>query len=185
MIMSIMSMLATVPPIVFLYKLKGEEKRNRTEHLLSRVVSRYKLLGSYVVVSVIAGFLMLSLTAIGLWAAGDAAVEGGLSFWDTYQAGIIYFPAMAMMIGLGVLFLGVLPKWTGFTWIYLTFTFFVVYLGELLKFPDWLSNMSPFHHIPQMPMEDINYTHISIMLVIAFVLCIVGFIGYRKRDVEG
>lgn len=70
------------------------------------------------------------------------------------------------------------------TWIYLVYSFFVVYLGKLLQLPQWMENISPFGNIPQLPVEDMNLSKIIILTIIALFLIIFGFIGYNKRDIN-
>src|SRR6185437_2867871 len=89
MLMSIMAMLSTVPALMAMNKLIGEEKKNRTEHLLGRMVSRTRLMGSLFVVSIVTSFVMLSLAAIGLWSAGNAVMAEGLAFGTLYGAAMI------------------------------------------------------------------------------------------------
>ena len=185
MLMSIMAMISTIPALMAMLKVVGEERKNRTEHLLSRAVSRSWLMGSSLIVSIVVSFVMLSLAAIGLWSAGAVVMENGISFGKLYSAAMIYLPAMWIMVGIAVLFIGVAQKATSFIWIYLLYSFVVVYLGGLLQFPEWMRNVSPYGHIPQLPVEEMNVLTISILLGIAVVLVIVGFIGYNKRDIEG
>ncbi|MCJ8008534.1 ABC transporter permease [Lederbergia wuyishanensis] len=181
MLMSILAMISTIPALMAILKLKGEEGKNRTEHLLSRAVSRSKLLTSYVIVSFGIGFLALSLAAIGLWSAG----AGVVTFNTIYFAALVYLPAMWIMIGLAVLFIGFAPKYSGLAWMYLLYSFIVVYLGRLLQFPEWMSNLSPYGHVPQLPVEDMDVTSISTLSVIAIVLSLIGFVFYNKRDLYG
>ena len=185
MLMSVISMISTVPALMFLFKLKGEEKQNRTEHLLTRAVSRYKLLGSYLFLSMVLGFVMLCLAVIGLWSAAANVMQDPISFSLLCKAAIVYLPAIWMMTGLGVFVIGVIPRFSGFAWLYLGYSFFVVYLGELLQFPEWMGNLSPFGHVPQVPVEEINYVSITLLTCFSVFLMIIGFIGYRKRDIEG
>src|SRR5690625_7923686 len=88
------------------------------------------------------------------------------------------------MIGIAVLLTGFLPKFTGFTWLYLGYSFIVVYLGGLLQFPEWMSNLSPFGHIPQLPVEDMDFMKAAVLTIISIILVVIGFIGYQKRDIE-
>lgn len=185
MLMSIMAMISTIPVIMTMNKLIGEEKKNRTEHFLARAVSRTRLIGSLLVVSIVTSFVMLSLTAIGLWSAGSVVMEEGLEFGRLYGAAIVYLPAIWIMIGLAALFIGVIPKLISLTWLYLLYSFIVVYLGGLLQFPEWMANLSPFGHIPQLPVEDMDFMKVITLTMIAIVLSIVGFIGYNKRDIHG
>ncbi|WP_264737582.1 ABC transporter permease [Cytobacillus firmus] len=184
MLMIVISLLATIPPLMAINKLRGEEKKDRIVHLLSRAVSRTKLLGSYFVISVINGFLMISLAALGLWSAGTAAVEGGLSFGMIFGAAISYYPAMLVMIGLAVFLIGFLPKYTGFIWLYVLYSFIVLYLGGLFQFTDWIGSISPFGHVPQAPVEEFSIIPLLLLCLVAGVLAAAGFIGFNKRDID-
>jgi ABC-2 type transport system permease protein len=185
MLMSIISMICTVPALMMVLKLRGEEKKNRTEHLLSRAVSRNRLLGSYLVISMVGGFVMLLLAMVGLWAAGSSVMDEAISFSRMFNASMVYLPAMWMLIAVAVLLTGFFPRLAGLTWLYLGYSFLVVYLGGMLKFPDWMGNLSPFGHIPKIPVEEMDYMSVSFLTVAAIAVIVVGFIGYNKRDIEG
>ena len=99
-------------------------------------------------------------------------MEEGLEFGTLYGAAIVYLPAMWIMIGLAALLIGAVPKFTGLTWLYLIYSFIVVYLGGLLQFPEWLGNLTPFGQIPNIPVEDMDYMKVSILVVIAIVAAV-------------
>lgn len=183
-LMIVISLIATIPPIMAINKLRGEEKKGRLDHLLGRAVSRNRLLGSYLVLAVVNGFVMLSLSAIGLWSAGNAVVENGMDFGMIYSAAFVYYPAMLVMVGLAAFLNGFLPKQTALIWIYIIYSFFVLYLGNLMQFPEWVGQLSPFGHVPQVPVEDATFMPLFILSVIAVGLMIMSFIGFRKRDIS-
>jgi ABC-2 type transport system permease protein len=185
MLMSVISMICTVPAIMMILKVKGEEKKNRTEHILVRAVSRTKLLSSYLSIAIIGGSLMLVLAVIGLWSAGSAVMDEPILFGTMFKASMAYLPAMWMMVSVALLLIGFVPQFTGFAYLYLGYSFFVVYLGQMLQFPEWMGNLSPFGHIPKIPVEDMDYLKVSILTLIAIAVMVVGFIGYNKRDIEG
>ncbi|UMZ74379.1 ABC transporter permease [Natranaerofaba carboxydovora] len=185
MLMSVIAIFATVPPLIMILKLRGEEKQERTENLLTRAVPRTKLMGSFFAISIVTGFIMLFLTVVGLWSAGSAVMEDPISFSTTFGAAMVYLPSMWMMIGIAVLLIGILPQGTSFIWLYLGYSFLVVYLGGLLDFPEWLANLSPYGIVPQLPIEEMNYLSLLIVTAISIVLTIVGFMGYNKRDIKG
>ncbi|MEK3889141.1 ABC transporter permease [Bacillus sp. FSL K6-3431] len=185
MLMSIMAMICTIPALMAILKLIGEERKNRTEHLLALAISRTGLINSSLLVSIVVAFIMLSLTAIGLWGAGSAVMDDPIPFGTLYGAAMAYLPAMWIMIGITVLLVGIAPKFTGFVWLYLTYSFVVVYLGGLLQFPEWLSHLSPYRHISQLPVEDIDFMKASVLTTIAIVAMLIGFVGYNKRDISG
>ncbi|WP_029270964.1 ABC transporter permease [Virgibacillus alimentarius] len=185
MLMIVMSLLSTIPPLMVMLKLNEEEKKNRLEHLLSRAVSRTQVVVGYLIISIMNGFIMLSLAAIGLWAAGNTVMEEGLKFETIYGAALVYYPAMIVMIGLAVLLIGFLPKLSRFIWGYVIYSFFVLYLGGLFDFPGWVGKLSPYGYIPQLPVEEMKWLPLFTLTVIAGILMIVGIIGYNKRDIEG
>ncbi|WP_242846923.1 ABC transporter permease [Clostridium aceticum] len=185
MLMTVISIMCTIPALIMTLRLKGEEKKNRMEHLLSRAVSRTRIMGSYLFISVTVGFFLLLLAIIGLWSASTGVMDHPISFGTIFSAAMVYLPAMWVMIGVAIFFIGFLPSATSLTWLYLGYSFFVVYLGGLLQFPNWLSKLSPFGNIPQVPVEDLNFTNFFIITAIAVVLMVTGFIGYNNRDIEG
>ncbi|CAM3403688.1 ABC transporter permease [Marinicrinis lubricantis] len=185
MILSIMSMICTIPALMSLLKLKGEEKRNRTEHLLSRVVSRAKLLGGYSAMAWLSSICMLFLAAFGLWIAGEAAVDGGISFITVMKGAFVYLPAMWLMIAISVWLFGMFPKYTGFVWLYLGYSFFTVYMGGMLQLPEWIGKLSPFGNVPMIPVEELSASGFILLLVLVALFMAAGVSGYNRRDVHG
>lgn len=184
-LMLVMGILATVPPIMAMNKLIGEEKKNRTESILAAPVSRGKLLASNLIIAVFNGFIMISLSGIGLWLAAEAVMEDGFSFGTIYGASLVYYPAMLVMIGAALFLIGMAPRFTGLIWVYVVFSFISNYLGGLLDLPEWIEKLSPFGYIPALPVENIEWTPIMLLILVAAILITLGFIGYRKRDIEG
>ncbi|WP_407272108.1 ABC transporter permease [Radiobacillus sp. PE A8.2] len=183
MLMIVMVLLATIPPLMAINKLYGEEKKGRIDHLLGRAVSRTRLMGSYLVIAIVNGFVMVSLTAIGLWSAGTAVVEGGMEFGSIYGAAMIYLPAVLVLIGIAVCLIGFLPRLTSIIWMYLLYSFIVLYLGGLFQFPDWIGKLTPFGYVPQIPIEQFDVLPVIVLIVLAVVLMVLGLIGYNRRDI--
>jgi ABC-2 type transport system permease protein len=184
MLLIIMAILATIPTVMTMNKLRGEEKKERIDHLLGRAVSRPQLLGGYLLLSIVNGFVMLSLGALGLWSAGAATMDEGFEFGMIYGAAMSYYPAILVMVGIAVFLIGFLPKLTTLVWLYIFYSFVVIYLGGLMQFPDWVGKLSPFGHVPKGPIEEITFMPLFLLSLVAVVLIIIGFIGFRKRDIE-
>src|SRR5699024_11109 len=185
MLMAIMAITSSIPPLMAVLKPLSEERKNRTEHLLTRAVSRTSLLGSALAIAIIVSFLIVSLTAIGLWAAAFSTMDDPIGFLTIYEAAIVYLPAIWLMIGIAVLLIGFFPRGSSLIWLYLIYAFIVTYLGDLLDFPDWLKNLTPYGYVPALPVEELELMPLFILTVIAFAISFIGMIGYRKRDIEG
>lgn len=185
MLMSILSIIGTIPALLMITKLRGEETKNRKEPLLARAVSRINLMGGYLALALVSGAIMLALAGMGMWSAAVTAMEDPLSFNTILHAIMVYYPAVLVMIGVAVLLMGFKPQGLSLAWLYLGYSFFVVYLGELLDIPEWMAALSPFGHIPQFPVEEINYTALGLLTAISIILMVAGLTGYRNRDIEG
>jgi ABC-2 type transport system permease protein len=185
MLMTILSILGTIPVLLFILRLKGEEKKGRTEQILAAAVSRKSLLASFAAIGLMAIPLIQLMSVLGLWSSAAFVMEDPLSFSTIIKLGLVHLPAMLFMAALAVVLIGFLPGLTGLVWLYLGYSFFVVYMGEMLKLPNWLEKLSPFGHIPQLPLEGADIARLSIMAGLAIALIVAGFIGYRQRDIQG
>ena len=185
LLMAIMSIIGTIPAVMTVLKLKGEESKNRTEYLYSRALSRTRLLGGYFLLAIIVSLLMQILVAIGLWSAAIAVMDDALELGMVFKSAIVYLPAMWAAVGLAALTIGMIPNATGVVWLYVVYGFIVIYLSNLLDFPEWVNDFSIYEHIPQIPVEDMDIMQVLMLMIIAIVLTFIGFIGYNKRDIQG
>ncbi len=185
MLMAVISMVATIPVLLMALKVRTEETKNRMEHLLARAVSRSRIMGSSLILSLIVGFLVLFLGAIGLWSAGAATMDDPLAFGKIMNATLVYFPAIIVMIGFSLLLVGFFPRATVGAWWYLAYSFFVVYMGSLLQIPDFLAKLTPFGYIPQYPVEEIKIINLILLAIVGVILMVGGFWGYNRRDILG
>ena len=126
---------------------------------------------------------MILLAALGLGTVADAVMEEGFDVAMTIEAALAYLPAVWVMIGAAVLLIGWLPKFTGFIWLYLTFSFFVLYLGSLFQLPEWVAKITPFGYVSAIPLEEFDWLQAALLTAVAIALTAVGFVGYNKRDI--
>ncbi len=185
MLMAIMSLISAIPVIMTILKLKSEENHYRTEHFYSRTISRNHVLGCFTLLAVIESVLYLMLLVFGLWLAAMSMMEDPISFGTVVQSALVYLPAMWFMIGITVFLFGYAPKITSVIWLYYAFCYVVVYVGGMLKFPDWMMNLSVFEVIPKLPGEDIDVLSLVLLLALSIAFLLIGFIGYNKRDIAG
>lgn len=184
LLVAIMSIFSIIPSVSILHSLKSEETAGRVEHFYTRAVSRNKILGTYYGWSVISIVLMQTAIALGLYMTSSQVLDQSIDLMTLLETTLIFLPAMFIIIGLSTLFLGVIPKLTMASWLYIVFAFIVLYLGSLLELPEWVNNLSAFHHIPEYPHEAINWGTIGILTGIGALFSIAGFIGYNKRDID-
>jgi ABC-2 type transport system permease protein len=56
-------------------------------------------------------------------------------------------------------------------------------LGQILQFPQWSLNLSPFSHIPRLPSADVDVVPLLVLTAIALFLTGIGMRGFQQRDV--
>ncbi len=183
-LMSVMALIAAAPALIMILKVKSEEKASRIEHLLSRAVSRKQFLGSYLLLSLAASLFMLFLSALGMWSAAAAVMDDPVNLSLFLRSALVYLPAIWALIGLTVLIIGYKPGAALFSWIYLAYSFIVIYFGEILQIPDWLARLTPYGYVPKIPLEEINFPALIILAVISIILMAAGYRGYRQRDIQ-
>lgn len=185
MIMAIISIISAIPALMLMLKLRSEEKQNRTEHLLARAVSRSHLMSSHLLIATTAAFIMQFLAVFGLWATADAVMKDPLPFAATMQSGMIYMPAILVMVALAACLIGTFEKAASLVWLYLIYSFLTTYLGDLLQVPEAMKLATPFGHVPTLPVEDVQMLPMFVLIGLFFALTLLGYFGYRQRDMKG
>jgi len=183
LLMIIMSVVATIPVVSLMLRLRGEESHGFLEQVYSGSVSRYQMFGAYFGIAFLGSILFQLLTILSFWGTASMVMDPAPAFWDQLLAALNYLPAIWVLLGLAALLIGFFPKKSGLAYGYLGLSFFVVYMGSLAGFPEWTLRISPFGNIPRLPLEEQNFVVLGILTGIAFVLIVLGFVGYRRRDV--
>ncbi|MCM3716364.1 ABC transporter permease [Alkalihalobacillus oceani] len=185
MIIMVLTMAAAIPALLVIFKLKAEERKQRNEHVLARAVARGRQLGSYAGLALAVSISMAVIAALALGLTGAAVMDEQIDVGRFVGAALAYVPALFVIVGLGAFFVGVFPQASVFAWLYLVFSFIANYFGELFQFPSWLMQLTPFGHVPQLPMDEFNYAPAGVLLLVATGLFALAFLGYRRRDIQG
>ncbi|TNC51744.1 ABC transporter permease [Mumia zhuanghuii] len=183
---SAMIMLAIITAafgVAVVLRARGEETSGRVEPLLATALHRRTYLASHVAIAVLASTVGVALAGAATgWMYG--VVSGSYDrIGQLTWAGLTYAPAIWVMIGLTVVLVGFLPRLASWGWLGIGYAAVVMFFGPLLKFPDWLMNVSPFTHLALVPLDDVAWAPILWLTVIAVALMAAGFLGFRRRDV--
>jgi len=176
-----MAMMATVPALMFVLKARGEERASRGELILATSTSKTTYLMSFVIISFASAVLVQIAYAVGLYSMPS---DADLPFVFLIQSALVYVPAIWVMSGLAMLLIGLAPKRAGWIWAYHAFAFFAMMYGRMLPDLAWMANITPFGHVPQLPVDEINWATLALMTALAATLTTCGLFFYRKRDVN-
>lgn len=163
--------------------LRNEESAGRLETTLSGQASRTAWLGAQVIV-VVAGLLVvafsgaLALGATTAWSTGEMTQLGEL-----VGAAASYLPALLVLAAVALALFAAVPRLFVLAWLIFAFTAIVMFLGDLLSFPEWLMNLAPMHHVGFPPQDPPAGTALAALAAAAAALCIGAFAAFHKREI--
>jgi ABC-2 type transport system permease protein len=178
-----MAVVSTGFAVSSVLRLRAEEESGRAEVVLATRVRRISWVGVTVLVAGLGALALSLLMGFGL-AMGYGL---GMGEWDRLagQLGgqLSYLPGVLLVAAGAVAITGLRPRWSLLAWAGVAFVFFQVMLGETLRLPDWLDGISPFWHLPGLPVEAFDPLPAVVELVLAAALVLLGLWGFRRRDV--
>lgn len=184
-LMMIMSILGVIPVLSFMLKARSQERGGYAENILSRAVSRNEQLSGYYVIALASSILMPLLVALGFWGACASVMDAPPTLWYFVKTALTYLPAIWFMLGVAMLLMAFLPKFTALVWAYIGYSFLAIYMGRIIDLPEWMSKLTPFSYILREPGADIPVTPLIVMALLFVAMSAAGFMGYRRRDTIG
>ncbi|MEO3761239.1 ABC transporter [Mycobacterium sp. B14F4] len=160
-------------------RVHADEDKGLGEAVLAGAVSRWHWL-STAIASALLGSVVLMLCAglgNGLGAGitlGEPETVGRLTV-----AGLAYVPALAVMAALAAVAVALRRPWIG--WLAVAFVVAALYLGALLRLPQWLIDLSPVGQTTAP--TDYPVIALLVMVVVAAALAALAGALYRSRDV--
>lgn len=166
-------------------RLRSEETAGRAESLLSTGLSRTRWASGSLTVTVLATVLAMLLVGVGA-AAGYAltADDTGDVVRMTVSA-LVLVPGVLLLAGVAAMLVGWAPRYGSAAYALVLFAFLQSYLGSLLDLPGWVQGLSPFYHLPAMPVDDFSAAPTLVVLALAVALGALGLVGLRRRDMTG
>lgn len=183
-LMKIMAIISTIPALMVFHRIKTEERFGRLDHLLARPISRLKVFITYVSLGFLTSIVMLVLGIVSLAGIGVSVIDVSISFMTLVKAQLVYLPAIWLVLSVMVMIYGLKGKWEGFSWFYLLFSFITIYLGDLLELPTVVMRLSPFNHIPELPVDSFQLLPLILVSGLALIFYSVGALGFMKRDIR-
>ncbi|MDN5892555.1 MAG: polyketide antibiotic transporter [Nocardioides sp.] len=163
---------------------RGEEDAGRVEVLLATAIPRNRWLLGHMLITTLGVVLLVLLAGFGLGLGYALAVGDGARITELTLAALPYAAPVLVIAGIARLLFGVAPRWAGLAWLALGYCVVVMFFGELLKFPDWSLNLSPFTHLALVPAEGFELLPFVALLALAAALSAIGQIAFRRRDVH-
>ncbi|MFE3794864.1 ABC transporter permease [Nocardia tengchongensis] len=162
-----------------------EEAAGRAENVLSRPVTRRRWLGGHIVLTLASALLIATVSALAMW-AGAAATGADATIGDTIGSALNTMPLVVVFVGLAVILYGTLPRLTvGVSVTVVIAAYLVQMIGPALKWPAWVVDLSPFHHVAAVPSQPFAPIAATVLTVVGVAAMAVGAAGYNRRDLIG
>lgn len=183
-VLLVVAVVASLHVVLATLRPRAEETAGRAEPLLATGLSRTRWLGAHLAVAFGGGALVVLAGALGLGLAGAASAHDGGLVVRMLGAGLAYVPALWVVGGVAVLLFGWAPRAVPLAWAVPAYGFVVGYVGRLLDLPGWTGDLSPFGHVQQLPADEMRWTPVLLLTLVAAALVAAGLAGFRRRDLE-
>jgi len=184
-VVGIIALITSAYAIRSVLRLRVEEEGLRAEPVLATATPRTRWAWSHLVFGLVGPAVILALAAVTAGATYGAIIDDiGGQVPRIVGAAMVQLPAVWVVTGSAMALYGLAPHRVGLSWAVLIGSLILGQLGQILQFPQWSLNLSPFSHVPQFPAEDIDVLPLVILLAIAAVLIGSGLAGFRNRDVQ-
>ncbi|MFA1542885.1 ABC transporter permease [Actinomadura monticuli] len=177
---------AAVYIVQVLLRMRAEEVGGTLESVLTTPVSRPRWVVSHVANACLGTTVLLLVFGTSM-ALTAGAVLGGTSaqLRDLVAGGLVQLPAVLLIGGVVVAAVGLLPRAAGaVSWTVLILaTLLGPVFGPSLNLPDRMLDLSPFTHIPKVPLAGVTPVSAVVLLALSAALATTGIISTRRRDI--
>jgi ABC-2 type transport system permease protein len=155
-----------------------DEESGLGEAVLAGAVSRWRWLLTAVAAATAGSAVLMFFAGVGMGLGAGITIGDPQTIWRLTLAGLAFVPAMAAMAGVAALAVALRHPWIG--WLAVTFVIISLYLGALLRLPQWLLDASPIGQT-KAPIEYSGGALTALVVAAAALTLIAGAI-YRRRD---
>jgi ABC-2 type transport system permease protein len=180
-VLSMVAILVTCYAVSVVSHAGRDEVDGRAEEVLSTGTSRGRWLGASLLVALVGSSWLLLVTGLTLWIG--YATAGGPPAGDLVAAALAWSPAVWTVTGLAAVLLALRASWAVLGWAWPVLFLTLTVIGELLRFPGWLTGLSPYTHVPQMPAEPWRWGPEVALTVFAAAVMAAAWLRFGDRDI--
>lgn len=182
MLLIVFAALALIPGISLVNYLQTGETKGYLEIIHSTSTSRFKLFFSIVGLAIVTSIMILFAGIYGISVGGNAVMNHPIAMSVFMRGFYGYLSPMLVMLSISIFLIGWLPRFVSVNYGYLILGFLIQYFGKLLKLPSWTDKITPFGFITHVPVKSLDIATFWWQIGIALSLIIIGYLGYRRRD---
>ncbi|WP_295648451.1 ABC transporter permease [uncultured Dietzia sp.] len=180
-ILQIVAIVASIMGVQVVMRIHADEVALRTEPLYATAIRRWVYLASNVVVALLGTAIGMTLAGLALGLVAERSTD--LSVATVLGQAVATTPGVWVLVALAVAAVGAAPRIRLVGWLGLVATFALTLLGPTFRLPDWALDVSPLRHVPTVDAAAPHWSGLGWLLLVAAALLVVGFAGYRHRDI--
>lgn len=164
-------------------RMRSEELAGRAEPLLATGTRRSTWLLSHVVFALLGPVVVLAVTGLAIGVTYAISVHDAGQLTRMTGAGLAQAPAAWVLAGAAVLLFGLAPRLAPGAWVLLAVCVLLGQLGAVLQLDQWLLDLSPFTHTPQVLGVTWTAAPLWLLTAVAAVLAVTGLAAFDRRDI--
>lgn len=180
-ILSLVGIIASIPGVQVILKVRSEELDDRVEPILATRVTRTRYYASNIALALAASTWYVLLAGV-IVATLASIADIGISFSGTLLQAVATVPAVWTVTAVAVAVVGARPHLVLAAWAGVVLSFVLTILGPTFKLWDWILAVSPYWHIPHVTDTSADGLGLVWVALATLVLLGVGFAGFRRRD---
>lgn len=159
-------------------RVHADEQSGVGEAVLAGAVSRWRWLLSAVAAATLGATLLMAGAGLGNGLGAGLTLDEPATIVELTVAGLAFVPALAVVAGIAALAVAVRRPWMA--WLAVAFIVVSLYLGALLRLPQWLLDASPVGQTTAP--SDYPVVAMVVMCVVAAAFTALAGWLYRRRD---
>ncbi|GIJ30454.1 exporter of polyketide antibiotics [Micromonospora qiuiae] len=180
-----MGLVVGVYAVLAVQSVRAEEADGRAEPVLATAVSRAVWLASHVAVAAIGALWLLLVAGLGIGAGAAISTDDAGLIGELLLGHLAHTPAVWLVLTAATLVYAVAPRALPVIWVVLGWGLIAGYFAPILDIPDAALRLSPFEHIGEYPLEDINLIAVSVLTVLSAAVFQAAVVVIRRRDLAG
>lgn len=180
-VLALVGIVAAVPGVQVMLKVRTEELADRVEPLLAGAVTRTRYYASHVALAMAAvtAYVLLAGALVALLAS---RADIGVGLDEVLLQAVATVPAVWTVVALAVALVGARPVASLAAWAGVLVSFMLTLLGPTFGLDDWVLGTSPFWHVPDATAAAPDWTGLGWITLVTVGLVAVGLAGFRHRD---
>jgi ABC-2 type transport system permease protein len=184
-VMTLAGLVAAAYAVAAVLGLRSDELSGLAEPVLATAVSRLRWVLSHLMIAVTGAAALLASAGLSVGLgyglrAGDVNVE----LPKLFGAALLQLPASLTVAGVAIALFGLLPSaCVGGGWAAVAGSLLMLLFGPLLRFPQWVLDLSPFTHAPKLPGGVLHVPALAWLSLAFLGLAAAGLWAFRLRDV--